>query len=145
MENGCIYIYVYAASANGKWKPRRFSLIRLPFALRENGSLSFVCFLTKKQTEVIHCKRTKRTCPFIPVTKWFIRRVNSQLKSCPSMVQKFKMFLLILIQMLYFVHVLMMVNSGAGHWSRTLHWFYLWAASSYSPAPIDGFGLCYDE
>jgi hypothetical protein len=39
--------------SNGKRKPRRFSLIRLPFAYRANGSSSFDCFLTKKQTEVI--------------------------------------------------------------------------------------------
>ncbi len=34
-------------------KPKRFSLIRLPFAHRANGSLSFVSLFTKKQTEVI--------------------------------------------------------------------------------------------
>ncbi len=39
---------------NGKREPRQFSLIRLPFAHRANGSLSFVCLLTKKQMEVIH-------------------------------------------------------------------------------------------
>jgi hypothetical protein len=38
---------------NGKPMPRQFFLILLPFAHRENGSLSFVCLLTKKQTEVI--------------------------------------------------------------------------------------------
>jgi hypothetical protein len=32
---------------------RRFSLIRLTFAHRANGSSSFVCVLTKKQTEFI--------------------------------------------------------------------------------------------
>ncbi len=37
----------------GKRKPRLFSLIHLPFAHRANGSLSFVCLLTKNQTEVI--------------------------------------------------------------------------------------------
>ncbi len=31
---------------------RRFSLICLPFANCANGSLSFICLLTKKQTEV---------------------------------------------------------------------------------------------
>jgi hypothetical protein len=31
---------------NGKRKPRRFSLIRLPFAHRANGSLSYVRMLT---------------------------------------------------------------------------------------------------
>jgi hypothetical protein len=51
----CIYtyIYIYAVIPNGKLKPRRFSLILLPFAHRANGSLTFICLLTKKQTEVI--------------------------------------------------------------------------------------------
>ncbi len=48
-----IYIYKYAAVSNGEWKPRRFSLIRLPFDYRGNGILSFVRVLTKIQTEVI--------------------------------------------------------------------------------------------
>jgi hypothetical protein len=34
----------------GKRKPRRFSLIRFPFAHRANGSSSFVRLLTKKTT-----------------------------------------------------------------------------------------------
>ncbi len=34
-------------------KPRRFSSIRLLFAHHANGNLSFVCLLTKKQTEII--------------------------------------------------------------------------------------------
>jgi hypothetical protein len=38
---------------NRKQKARQFSLIRLPFAHCANGSLSFVCFLTKRQTDVI--------------------------------------------------------------------------------------------
>jgi hypothetical protein len=40
---------------NIKWKrkPRLFSLIRLPFAHRANGSLPFVRLLMRKQTEVI--------------------------------------------------------------------------------------------
>jgi hypothetical protein len=42
------YLYLYAASSNGKRKPRRFSLILFPFAQYANGSLSFVCLLTKK-------------------------------------------------------------------------------------------------
>jgi hypothetical protein len=41
-------------TTDGKRKPRRFSLIGLLFAHRANGGLSFVCLLTKKQTEVIH-------------------------------------------------------------------------------------------
>jgi hypothetical protein len=48
-----IHIYIYTSISNGKWKPRHFSLIRLPFAHCTNGSLSFVRLLTKKQTEVI--------------------------------------------------------------------------------------------
>jgi hypothetical protein len=51
---------------DGKRKPRQFSLICLTFAHRGNGSLSAVHWLMKKKTEVIHCKRTKRTnraCP----------------------------------------------------------------------------------
>jgi hypothetical protein len=42
---------------NRKRKPRRFSLIRLPFADRINGSLLSVRFLTKEQKEVLW-----RTC-----------------------------------------------------------------------------------
>jgi hypothetical protein len=37
-------------TSNGKQKPRRFSLTRLPFAHRANGSLLFVHLLIKKQT-----------------------------------------------------------------------------------------------
>jgi hypothetical protein len=44
-----IYTYIYTAVLNGKRKLRRFSTIRLPFAHRANGSLSFVRLLTKKQ------------------------------------------------------------------------------------------------
>jgi hypothetical protein len=40
-------------TSNGKWKPRQFFLIRLPFTHRANGSLSFVRLLTKKQKKVI--------------------------------------------------------------------------------------------
>jgi hypothetical protein len=36
---------------NGKSKPRQISLLRLPFAYRANGSLSFVHLLTKKQNK----------------------------------------------------------------------------------------------
>jgi hypothetical protein len=50
-------MYIYAAvlrkKSNEKQKPRRFSLICLPFAHQENRSLLFVSLLTKKQTEVI--------------------------------------------------------------------------------------------
>jgi hypothetical protein len=40
-------------TSNEKRKPRRFSLIRLRFALGANGRWSFVRLLTKKQMEVI--------------------------------------------------------------------------------------------
>ncbi len=46
-----IYVCICAAVSNGKRKPRRFSFIRLMFAHRSNGSLSFVCLLSKNQTE----------------------------------------------------------------------------------------------
>jgi hypothetical protein len=45
-----IHIYIYFRL---KRRPRRFFLIRLPFAHRANGSLLFVRLLTKKPTEVI--------------------------------------------------------------------------------------------
>ncbi len=48
------HTYIYPAISYKIRKPRRFSLIPLPFAHRKNGSLSFVWLLTKKQTEVIH-------------------------------------------------------------------------------------------
>jgi hypothetical protein len=44
-----------------KMEARRFSLLRLPFAHRANGSLSFVRLLMKKLKEVFVCKQTKRT------------------------------------------------------------------------------------
>ncbi len=50
-----LYIYIYAAISNIKWKPRRFSFIRLPFAHSANASLSFVRLFT----------RNKQTCPFL--------------------------------------------------------------------------------
>ncbi len=71
----CIYVYIYTyiytsiychftKISYGKWKPWQFSLIRLPFAHCAKGSLSFVCLLMKKETEVIHLqKRTKQACP----------------------------------------------------------------------------------
>jgi hypothetical protein len=48
--------------SNGKRKPRRFFLIRLPFAHHANGSLLFVRLFTKKK-KISVCRRTKRTCP----------------------------------------------------------------------------------
>jgi hypothetical protein len=51
-----IFIFTYMLPfqmKNGKQKPRRFSLIRSPFARRANGSSSFVSLFTKKQREVI--------------------------------------------------------------------------------------------
>jgi hypothetical protein len=38
-----------------------FFLDRFPVTHRAIGSLPLIRLLTKKQTEVIHCKRTKRT------------------------------------------------------------------------------------
>jgi hypothetical protein len=55
-----IHIPIYIMplqTEDGKWKPRCFSLIRLLFAHRTNGSLSFVRLLTKKQTEVIRLQK----------------------------------------------------------------------------------------
>jgi hypothetical protein len=53
-----LYIYIYMSmpfqTENGKRNPRRFSIIRLPFARRANRCLSFSHLFTKKQTEVIH-------------------------------------------------------------------------------------------
>ncbi len=58
-----IYIYTYtstvhtsthAAVSNGKWKPRQFSLISLPFAHCVNGCLLFVRLLMRKETQGIH-------------------------------------------------------------------------------------------
>jgi hypothetical protein len=43
-----IYICIYTPVSNGKWKPRRFSLIRLPFAHRANGSLSVSPFVSEE-------------------------------------------------------------------------------------------------
>ncbi len=48
-----ISVYIFTAVSNRKWKPRRFSLIRLPFAHRATGSLSLVRLFPKKQSEVI--------------------------------------------------------------------------------------------
>ncbi len=48
-----IYIYIYTAVSSEKPEPRRFSLICFNVcSLYKNGSLSFVCLLTKKQMEV---------------------------------------------------------------------------------------------
>jgi hypothetical protein len=58
---------------NGKQKPMPFSFICLVFAHRANGSLSFINFLTKKQTELSVCKRTKGTkwtCPSMHVSTY---------------------------------------------------------------------------
>ncbi len=59
-------------TSNEKWKPRRFSLIRLLVAHHANDNLSFVRLLTKKQTEESACtwtRWTKRTCP--STQKWW--------------------------------------------------------------------------
>jgi hypothetical protein len=66
-KNGTTYMDAAVSNGNGKRKPRRFSLIRLPFPHRANGSLSFlsVCW-GRNKTELSVCKRTKltkRICP----------------------------------------------------------------------------------
>jgi hypothetical protein len=55
-----IYTLPFYEGKNGKLKPRRFSLICLPFAHHSNGGLLFVSLLTKKQAEVI-CLQTEKT------------------------------------------------------------------------------------
>jgi hypothetical protein len=57
-----IYIYciLWRKKSYVKQKPRRFSLIRLPFAHLANESSSFVRLLTKKQQKLSICKRNKR-------------------------------------------------------------------------------------
>jgi hypothetical protein len=45
-----------------KQKPRQLCLICFPFAHHANGSLSFVCLLTKKQTELIQHNRLAHLC-----------------------------------------------------------------------------------
>jgi hypothetical protein len=67
------------SSETGKRKPRQFSLIRLSFAYRSNGSLSFACFLTKTQTEIIRlqtAKRTIRTCPSMFFNHGFLCKLS---------------------------------------------------------------------
>ncbi len=63
-----IDISIYAAVSNGKRKPRRFSLIRLPFAHLANGSLSFVRLF----------RRTNGSYPFA-------NGLNGQNRTCQSM------------------------------------------------------------
>ncbi len=59
-----LYIYIYAALSNGKWKSGDFPYsFYLPFAYRANGSLSFVLLFTKKNRNLSVCKWNKRTCP----------------------------------------------------------------------------------
>jgi hypothetical protein len=58
-------------TSNGKRKPRRFFLIRLPFAYCANGSLSFV--------EVTVCKQTKQTKQ--------TKEINKTEQTYPSMVK----------------------------------------------------------
>jgi hypothetical protein len=56
--SGTISIYCCRfKTENRKWKSRQFSLIRLPCGHCANGGLSFVCFFTKKQMEVIRLQR----------------------------------------------------------------------------------------
>jgi hypothetical protein len=55
-----IYLCIYDAISNGKWKHRGFSLIHWPFAHCANGSLLFVRLFLKLQTEVV-CLQTDWT------------------------------------------------------------------------------------
>jgi hypothetical protein len=41
-----IYIYIDISNGKQKWKPRRFSLIYLPFAHRANGGFSYFRLFT---------------------------------------------------------------------------------------------------
>jgi hypothetical protein len=52
-------------TSNGKRKPRRFSLVRLPFAHHAKGSLLFVRFDEEIGLTLSVRKQTKGTCPFI--------------------------------------------------------------------------------
>ncbi len=61
-----IYIYIYIMPYEvkiGKQKLRRFSYIRLSFAHRANGSLSFVVCLRRNKRKSSVCDRTQQTCP----------------------------------------------------------------------------------
>jgi hypothetical protein len=58
MENGEMETCSHRETENGKWKSRRLSLFRLPFADRANGSLAFVSLLMKKKRKLFVCKRT---------------------------------------------------------------------------------------
>jgi hypothetical protein len=62
-------------TGNGKRKPRRFFSIRLPFAHRANGSLSFVLLCEETKRKLPVCKRTyilnvlnglAHLCRFVP-------------------------------------------------------------------------------
>ncbi len=53
-ENRTIYISVYAAVSNVKWKPEAQAILRNPIAYHANGGLSFLHLLMKKQMEVSH-------------------------------------------------------------------------------------------
>jgi hypothetical protein len=73
-----IYVYMLPfQTENGKWKPWRFSLIRIPFHHRANGSFSFVRLLTKnKQRKLSVCNRAKWTCPSMEMKNVIIVLTN---------------------------------------------------------------------
>jgi hypothetical protein len=73
-----LYLYICVAISNRKRKPRRFSLIRLPFAHCANGSSSFVRLFMKKKPKLSFCKRNKRTCPCmrrLNVKRYIIKKI----------------------------------------------------------------------
>jgi hypothetical protein len=51
-RHGDGYMDMKMEMSNGKLKPRRFSVICLPFAIHNDRRLLFFCFLTQKQAEV---------------------------------------------------------------------------------------------
>ncbi len=67
-----IYIYlficIYAAVSNEKWKPRQFSLIPVPVFSSCKRKFVVCPFVYVEITQLSVCKRTKRTCPPMLVT-----------------------------------------------------------------------------
>ncbi len=82
MVNGEMETCSHRETENGKWKPRRLSLYRLPFAHRANGSLAFVSLLMKKQTEVI-CLQTDLTdLTSLPIYAFYSPLVTGEINQC---------------------------------------------------------------
>ncbi len=70
----CIGIYVYHMlpfqMENGKWKPRRFFFIWLPFAHHTNWSCRLSVCLWRNKWKLSVCKLPKRTCPSITLSRY---------------------------------------------------------------------------